>query len=317
MRHSFNSRPSLCKTQWQKGFLYTSRNHKSSSSQMPPSPVGGPSGTPSTVRSLGPNPSGPPYQHPGAQCNPVGGSTLGTSVVQSHNQGLLRQQHSSRLHQERRGGTRSRALFEITVIYIYILYIYILFEILDELKVCLIPTHLPRACKVTADALSRLNRPSPTEWRLGKENLNRLFSVFGTPLIDMFATDMNKVVPTFVSPYPDESAWAVDALSISWDDLGLVYAFPPPPIMNKTILEIEQSRGTQVILIASQIPTKSWFPALLELSIRPRLQLRDLKLYQFLPHHRKPTYHQHSELLDLAAWMLLGRPSETRTSLSP
>ena len=28
----------------------------------------------------------------------------------------------------------------------------------------------------------------------------------------------------------NDKAWAVDALSISWDGLGLVYAFPPAPI---------------------------------------------------------------------------------------
>ena len=42
----------------------------------------------------------------------------------------------------------------------------------------------------------------------------------------------------YVSPYPDDRAWAVDTLSLSWDDLGLVYAFPPAPIVPQTLQKI-------------------------------------------------------------------------------
>ena len=125
----------------------------------------------------------------------------------------------------KQGGTHSQALFHKTLE---------LFKILDQFVITLIPTHLPGARNVTADALSRLSQPSPTEWRLQTETLNKLFFAFGTPLIDMFATAENKVTPIFVSPYPDDRAWAVDALSLSWGDLGLVYAFPPAPIVPKT-----------------------------------------------------------------------------------
>ena len=106
----------------------------------------------------------------------------------------------------KQGGTHSQPLFQKTLE---------LFNLLDQFMITLIPTHLPGARNVTADALSRLNQPSPTEWRLPTETLNRLFCAFGTPLIDMYATAENKVTPVFVSPYPDDRAWAVDALSLS------------------------------------------------------------------------------------------------------
>ena len=120
----------------------------------------------------------------------------------------------------------------------------------------------------------------------------------------MFATANNKVAPIFVSPYPDETAWAVDALSISWDDLGLVYAFPPAPIVAKTLDKIQKSSGTQVIMIASQSPARPWHPILLQLSLRPRIPLQELRLYQYLPHRRSPVFHPDPRLFDLAAWML-------------
>ena len=92
---------------------------------------------------------------------------------------------------------------------------------------------------MTADALSKINSPSPTEWRIPQETLHNLFSALGTPLVDMSATAENKVTPVCVLPYPDDRAWAVDALSISWDGLGLVYAFPQAPIMPKTLHKIK------------------------------------------------------------------------------
>ena len=59
-----------------------------------------------------------------------------------------------------------------------------------------------------------INSPSPTEWRIPQETLSNLFSVLGTPLVDMFAMAENKVTLVFVSPYPGNRAWDLDALSI-------------------------------------------------------------------------------------------------------
>ena len=98
-----------------------------------------------------------------------------------------------------------------------------LFYLLDQFAILLFP-HLPGARNVTADTLSRINSPSPTEWRIPKETLHNLFSVLVTPLVDMFAIVENKGIPVYVSHHPDEIAWAVDSLSISWVGLGLVYA---------------------------------------------------------------------------------------------
>ena len=51
----------------------------------------------------------------------------------------------------KQGGTHSKALFHKTLE---------LYQLLDQYRIILIPTHLPGARNVTADALSRLNQPS-------------------------------------------------------------------------------------------------------------------------------------------------------------
>ena len=161
--------------------------------------------------------------------------------------------------------------------------------------ILLIPTHLPGARNVAADALSRLNTPGLTEWRLPQETLLRLFSALGTSLVDMFATAENRVTPICISPYLDDRAWAVEALSISWDCLGLVYAFLQLPSSQRP--SRKDSQGTTVILIASQNPSRPWHPLLpLLLSQRP-IPLTNVPLYQYVPNGRRPQFYREPHVL--------------------
>ena len=120
----------------------------------------------------------------------------------------------------------------------------------------------------------------------------------------MFATAENKVTPVYVSPYPDDRAWVVDILSVSWDGLGLVYAFPPAPIVPKTLKKMKDSHDTTVILIASQHPSRPWHPMLLQLSLHPPILLTNVALFQYIPNIRRPQFHRQPCLLDLTTWLL-------------
>ena len=50
--------------------------------------------------------------------------------------------------------------------------------------------------------------------------------------MDLFATSLNKKLPTYVSPIPDPQAWAVDALNIPWENM-VAYTFPPTALLLK------------------------------------------------------------------------------------
>ena len=87
--------------------------------------------------------------------------------------------------------------------------------------------HLPGILNVLADKLSRPNKIHPTEWSLNQRVADQLFSQLGRPHIDLFATNENWKLQTYVSPYRDPQAYAVDALSLDWRGM-YAYAFPPP-----------------------------------------------------------------------------------------
>ena len=78
--------------------------------------------------------------------------------------------------------------------------------------------------------------------------LQRLISLFLGISVDLFTTFENKRLPSFVSPFPDERALAVDALSLSWEGLK-AYAFPPFKIIGPVPRKIQEDQGF-VFLIA-------------------------------------------------------------------
>ena len=75
------------------------------------------------------------------------------------------------------------------------------------------------------------------EWCLGYAALDRLLSAWGQPMIDLFETAVNGMVPIIISPYPNERALGVDALSHDWDNFQLAHVFPPlttvPKVLDK------------------------------------------------------------------------------------
>ena len=82
----------------------------------------------------------------------------------------------------KQGGTRSPTLLRLTVD---------LFLWLESQSILVLARHIPGCLNVIADHLSRPNQPIPTEWSLHPEITSRIFRVWGTPEVDMFATLSN------------------------------------------------------------------------------------------------------------------------------
>ena len=120
---------------------------------------------------------------------------------------------------------------------------------------------------VIADKLSRHNQVIQTEWSLDQRVFNLLCSKWGLPQVDLFATRFNFKIPRFVSPVPDQRAWAVDALSQPWEGLE-VYAFPPVSLLNLVVSKVVDQGCRRMILIARGWPNMPWFWDLVNLSVQ-------------------------------------------------
>ena len=139
----------------------------------------------------------------------------------------------------KQGGTHSPTLLRLTVELLLWLDMLEAQNMVDSRAPPLVrgSEHIPGCLIETADHLSRPNQPIPTEWSLHPEIMRRIFRVWGTPKVDMFATWSNSHLPRFMSPIPEPRALAVDALSQVWQGRSM-YLFPPFPLLSKVIQKL-------------------------------------------------------------------------------
>jgi hypothetical protein len=194
------------------------------------------------------------------------------------------------------GGTHSPSLCELAEQLLLKLH-----SINTEMKAA----HIPGCRNVLADSLSRSGKIISTEWTLHQEIFRQICSFWGIPQIDLFATRFNNRLPTFISPYPDERAAGVDALSLDWNGL-CAYAYPPTVLIPKVLQKISES-SARILLIAPAWTSRSWFPMILEL-------LEDLPWQlplweKLLKQPRSMLFSNNTQMLDLHAWPLCGKSS--------
>ena len=134
--------------------------------------------------------------------------------------------------------------------------------------------HIPGRLNVIADKLS--NQLIQTEWSLSQQVFNLLCSKWTQTQLDLFATRFNHKLPKFV--VPDRTAWAVDAMNLSWENLD-VYAFPPVSLFSQVVSKLVDQGCRRMILIAPGWPNMPWFWDLVNLSVQIPFKLplqRDL-----------------------------------------
>ena len=121
--------------------------------------------------------------------------------------------------------------------------------------------------------------------------------------------------PIYVSPVPDPNAWAVDALTVSWENLDM-YAFPPVSLLGKVVSKLSNhlyKRLKRVILIAPGWPNMPWFWDLVELSSEIPLCLPNQPDLVTQPFNK--AHHRDLSNLNLHAWLLEPRQSRSKVSL--
>ena len=157
--------------------------------------------------------------------------------------------------------------------------------------------HIPGWLNVIADKLSRLGQTIQTEWSLHPKVFQAICSRWYQPQVDLFATRFNNKLPQFVSLVPDPHAWAVDALSLSWENLDPATGLP----------------CNRMILIAPGWPNMPWFWDLVAMSSQIPLCLPNLPNLVSQPFNQ--TLHRNLSNLNLHAWLLEPQQSRSRGSL--
>ena len=155
-------------------------------------------------------------------------------------------------------------------------------------------SHIAGVDNSTADAQSRQFNDR-TEWQLAKWAFDMCVDKWGSPTIDMFASQLNTQLPIFAAWKPDPQASYVDAFSISWHG-KFIYCFPPFCLLSRVLCKI-QLEGVKAIVVAPRWPTQPWFPVLQTMAREPPIAFPsdpDLLVLPGNPHmHHPMTKHLH------------------------
>jgi hypothetical protein len=134
------------------------------------------------------------------------------------------------------------------------------FQLASRRRLHLIGRYIPGALNTGADALSR-NSPIQGEWTLDWNSFYLLCKILGVPEVDLFASRENSKLPLFISPYPDQTAVATDALATDWNRWNFIYLFPPVGLLPKVLQKLRLFKGKAAV-VAPFWPQAAWFPSL-------------------------------------------------------
>ena len=167
-------------------------------------------------------------------------------------------------------------------------------------EIILCARHIPGKLNGLADQLSRRGQILHTEWSLCPRIFKQLCNQFTKPMWDLFATKYNKKLEIYASPMPDPESKAVDALSLSWENMW-AYAYPPTALIPQILTKI-QTEDCQIMLIAPAYARAQWYQTLLNLIVEAPVVLPPSK--SLLKQPRSNIYHKNPKSLDLHAWIL-------------
>ena len=81
--------------------------------------------------------------------------------------------------------------------------------------------------------------------------MNLIFRLWGTPVVDRFATVHNTHLPQFMALIPEPRALTIDDLSQDWQGWSM-YMFPPFLLLSKVTHKLRTTQTGEVILIAGR-----------------------------------------------------------------
>ena len=150
---------------------------------------------------------------------------------------------------------------------------------------------IPGRLNIKADQLSCRSQVVGTKWSLSPRVVEAIWALWDRPYIDLFATRDNCKLPTFMSPFLDEMALAMDTMSISWKGRW-AYAFHLFTLVPKVLAKISEEL-VEIVLVVLWWPRRVWSLELLELSVEPPRELPLLEKLLLLL--RSNIYHRNSQ----------------------
>ena len=133
------------------------------------------------------------------------------------------------------------------------------------------PVRVTSEENIVADAASRFLQVP--DWSLSDSAVRKVFNRWGTPDVDLMASDRSRKVPVFFSwSRLDIEAWGLDSLAqdVNWAQFSLPYCFPPFPLLQQVLEKCKRQEVPKMILVAPWWLGKPFFPVLMSMLLDVR-----------------------------------------------
>ena len=125
--------------------------------------------------------------------------------------------------------------------------------------------HIPGTQNTEAESSSR-NFNEAIEWKLGTHLFQKISSMFGNPMLDLFVSRINYQINRYIFWKPDPKALAIDVFSIKFNT-EFYYVFPPSSLLRKVTAKIYRDK-TKVIIVIPKWFTPHCYSSLLRKATR-------------------------------------------------
>ena len=137
----------------------------------------------------------------------------------------------------------------------------------------ILPIWVPREENVEADALSK--SPDRDDHQLSARAFRAVCVSLGAePLVDLFAPHVSTKCESFASRSFSPRATIVDAFSVAWAPLGVVYIFPPVALIARVLNRLMQEAHVTAILVLPVWPSQPWWPLLCTDGVHARTEIQ-------------------------------------------
>lgn len=159
-----------------------------------------------------------------------------------------------------------------------------IWEWCQERDIYVFASYINTKDNIYADKASRKTHKE-TEWSLADSAFIKIKLKLGVPVIDLFASRLNRKCTKFVSWMRDPEAYKVDAFTLNWGGLYF-YAFPPFSMILRVLQKIIRDNAEGIVVVPFWV-SQPWYPLYKSLLITEPLILQPenmLLSFRGVPH---------------------------------
>jgi hypothetical protein len=132
-----------------------------------------------------------------------------------------------------------------------------IFVLMRKTDIFILPIHLRREDPRIQLADNGSKQKDSDNWSIDEWTFEKIKREYGLEF-DLFASVSNRRLPRFASLYYEEGTEGVDAFSLNWSELGMLWICPPCSALIQVARRIKNTKGIKGLIIMPDWPTAAF-----------------------------------------------------------